>query len=224
MLDTAREVAKPPFQIVQDVVDRKWTFAIHHFPTEQQSDEEPPFRLGVKADTIPIDELLGRYEPDYQKITIFRRGIKEVAQRLSLGELDITRIVRLHEWAHALIHIGLSQGERLRVTGDEMLWPGLLALGTATFHRLDRGLHERLAQLIVYHGLQSQRSDAIVPEAQQALDRILAAFDMLAQHAPNDYRIERYTSVPRNRIVTSIGLLKDGGLVGFAAWDTVIRW
>jgi hypothetical protein len=44
------------------------------------------------------------------------------------------------------------------------------------------------------------------------------------QHSPSEYRIEKYTPVPRKKVVTSIGLLRGGGLVGLAAWDTVITW
>jgi hypothetical protein len=69
-----------------------------------------------------------------------------------------------------------------------------------------------------------QRSAATIPEAQNALDRIAVSFQTLSRHAPIDYRIERYTSVSRKRVVSSLELLKTGGLVGLAAWDTVITW
>jgi hypothetical protein len=224
MLDALAEIEKPPSQVVQDIVDHKWTFPVAHYPGEIASDEEPPVRLDERADIIPIDGLLGLYTPSRQEITIFKRGIKDVAKRLSLIERDITRVVRLHEWAHALVHVGLPEAERLRVTRDEALWPETLASVTATFQRQERGLHERLAQLIVYHALQSLRSAAVIPEAQSALDRAAAAFEKLTQHAPVDYQIAKYTSVPRSRVVTSVGLLKDGGLVGLKAWDSVITW
>jgi hypothetical protein len=112
----------------------------------------------------------------------------------------------------------------LRVTRDEALWQETLASATAWFQGIECGLHERLAQLIVHHGLQSLRSDAVIQEAQNALARIAVAFEKLMKHAPIDYRIEKYTSISRKRVVTSIGLLKSGGLVGLAAWDTVITW
>ena len=223
-LDALAEVLKPPFQVVEAVVDHNWTFAINHFPREVQSDEEPPVRLDARTDIIPIDGVLGIYTPERQEIKIFKRGIEDVASRLGLRAQDIALIVGLHEWAHALFHIGLPKDERFRVTLDEALWPETLASATAKFHRLETGLHERLAQLIVYHALQSLRSAAVIPEAQIALDRIALAFEKLMQHAPSDYRIGKYTSVPRKKVLTSIDLLQGGGLVGLAAWDTVITW
>ena len=191
---------------------------------EVQSDEEPPVRLDARADIIPIDGVLGIYTPEQQEIKIFKRGIEDAAKRLSLREQDITLIVRLHEWAHALFHLGLPENERFRVTRDEASWREILVSATANFHSLESGLHERLAQLIVYHAVQSLRSESIIPEAQNALDRIARAFEKLMQHSPSDYRIGKYTSVPRKKVVTSVGLLRAGGLVGLPAWDTVITW
>jgi hypothetical protein len=171
-VDTLAEVLKSPFQIVQAVVDHNWTFAINHFPREVQSDEKPPVRLDARADIIPIDEVLGIYMPERQEIKIFKRRIEDAAKRLSLHEQDTVLIVRLHEWAHALFHLGLPENERFRVTRDEASWPETLVSATAKFYSLDRGLRERLVQLIVYHGLQSLRSSAATPEGQNVLDRL----------------------------------------------------
>ena len=224
LVDALAEVKKPPFQVVQGVVDHNWTFAIGHFPSEIPSDEEPPVRLDEHAEVIPIDEFLGRYSPQRQEVKIFRRGIEQAASRLSLPPQDITFLIRLHEWAHALLHLGLPEENRLRVTEDDKLWPETLAKATAAFHALESGLHERLAQLIVHHAVQSLRSEAKHLEAQKLLDRLAQTFQQLTQHAPNDYRIDKYTAVPRSKFVKSIELLKSGGLVGLTAWETVITW
>ena len=224
VVDALVEVLKPPFQVVQAVVEQRWTFPINHYPGEQQSDEEPPIRLGERAEVFPIDGLLGIYSAERQEITIFMRGIKDVATRLGLREQDVTIIVRLHEWAHALLHLGLPDTERVRVTRDEAVWPDTVAAATAWFDLQEVGLHERLAQLIVHHGLTSLRSAAVAPAAQNALDRVAAAFEKVTRHAPSEYQIEKYTSVSRRKVVTSIELLKFGGIVGLPAWDTVITW
>jgi len=57
-VDALTEVWKPPFQIVQSVVDYRWTFPINHCPAELQSDEEPPVRLDERAEIIPIDGVV----------------------------------------------------------------------------------------------------------------------------------------------------------------------
>ena len=218
------QVNQAPFQVVQSVVDQRWAFAVRHCPSEQESDEDPPLRPDERAEIFPIDGFLGVYTPEQQQITIFSKGIARAAELLDLEVSDVTMTVRLHEWAHALIHVGLSEQDRLRVTQDESLWPDMLATATASFHRFDRGLHERLAQLLVHHGLRSMRAAATAPEAVAILDRRTRAFERLTQHSPTDYRIDRYLSLGRERIVESIYLLKSGGIVSLAAWDTVVTW
>jgi hypothetical protein len=223
-VESLAEVSQPPFQVVEAVVGHRWSFAMRHSPSERASDEEPPVRLDEHADIIPIDGLLGLYAPERQEITIFNQGIVRVAQRLSLSVPDTTFAVRLHEWAHALLHVGLAEEARRRVTQDDSAWPAALAAATAQFLSFESGLHERLAQLLVHHGLQTMRAGAKVPEAQAALDRRAAAFERLTQHAPADYHIHRYLQASSDRIVTSIGLLKSRGIVGLTAWDTVVTW
>jgi len=224
IVESLGEVSQAPFQVVQAVVGNQWTFPVRHGPSERASDEEPPVRLDERTEIIPIDGLLGLYTPVRQEIIIFSKGVAEVARRLDLRAPDVAFAVRLHEWAHALLHVGLSPDDRSRVTKDESLWPATLATATAQFESLETGLHERLAQLLVHHGLRAMRADAKAPEAQAALDRRAAAFEQLTLRAPGDYQIHRYIQVSQERIVTSIRLLKSRGIVGLMAWDTVVTW
>lgn len=191
---------------------------------EIESDEEPPIHLGVHPDVIAIDGVLGHYNPGTQQITIFTQGINRVAEILDARVADLTLVVRLHEWAHALLHVGLTEGERLRITQDESLWPEYLARATAWFRALDAPLHERLAQLLTYHGLCSLQAEAELPEAEAALERIARVFDRLTRRAPSEYQIDNYTGVSRGRIVSSIRPLKSGTLIGAPAWETVVTW
>jgi len=223
-VDSLAEVSQPPFQVVEAVVGHQWTFAIRHCPAERASDDEPPLRLDEGGDIIPIDGLLGLYRPERQEVTIFNKGIVKVAELLNLGIADITFVVRLHEWAHALLHVGLPQEARVHVTQDESSWPAALAAATAQFQGLESGLHERLAQLLVHHGLRAMRAAAKAPEAQAALGRRAVAFEQLTKRAPADYHIHRYVPMSSERFVKSIGLLKSGGIVGLTAWDTVVTW
>jgi hypothetical protein len=224
LLEAMAQVAVPPFQIVEREVNHEWQFAIPHFPSEIESDEEPPIRLGDRVDMIPIDRVLGLYTPATQQITIFHKGILRVADILKVREHDLTFVVQLHEWAHALVHVGLTEADRLRVTRDDSLWPSCLKEATALFEGLDPYLHERLAQLLTFHGLRSMHTAATAQEAKAALERIAETFTKLTQRAPNEYQIDDYVQVSKRRIVQSIRLLKNRSLIGFSAWDTVVRW
>lgn len=224
VLEAMTQVLVPPFQVVQQEVNHEWAFAVRHCPSEIESQEDPPIRLGDRIDVIPIDRVLGLYDPATQQITIFRKGILLVADILKVPERDLTLVVRLHEWAHALLHIGLLEADRLRVTLDDSLWPACLIEATAVFEGLDSDLHERLAQLLTFHGLRSMQATATATEAKTAIERIAETFKKLTQRAPREYQIDHYTQVPKRRIVQSIKLLKSRSLIGFSAWDTVVKW
>ena len=130
--------------------------------------------------------------------------------------------MRIHEWSHALLHVGLAERERLRITRDESLWPGCLREATAWFRALDVELHEHLAQLLTHHGLTSLQADAKLPRAHAALARIASTFERLTRRAPAEYQINKYIGVPKHRLVRSIGLLKSRTLIGAAAWEAVV--
>lgn len=223
-LDAFSEVFKPPSQIVEKTVDCRWTFAVNHCPAEVRSDDEPPVRLGERIDTIPICGVLGLYEPDTQQITIFSKGVARAAQVLGCQPDHLRLVVRIHECAHALLHVGLTKDDRLRVTENGSVWRESLKQATNWFKSLDPELHERLAQLLTYHGLRSVETDAQLTRAKATLARIVSAFEDLASRSPSEYRIDQYKNLPKERLISSINLLKNSTLIGAPAWHTVITW
>jgi predicted transcriptional regulator len=223
-LEAISQVLVPPFQVVQQVVNYEWIFPVAHCPSEIESNEEPPIRLGERVDMIPIDGVLGLYSPATQQVTIFRKGVLRVAEILSVREHDLTFVVRIHEWNHALVHVGLLEADRLRVTREDSLWESCLVDATSRFQEIEGELHERLAQLLTFHGLQTMQEAATAPDAKAVLERIANTFMKLTRRASAEYQIDNYTGVPKHRIVKSIRLLKNRSLVGLSAWDTVVRW
>jgi hypothetical protein len=224
ILKILSQFMQPPFQIIQRELSHRWTFAVTHVPSEHISEDEPPVRLEERADRIVIDGLLGQYDPATQSITIFRKGIDGVAKILKARPEDLAFVVRLHEWAHALLHVKFEEGDRLTVTRDESVWPEYLARATDCFQRLDPTLQERIPQLLTHHGLRSLHSDATQLEARVALGRITQSFEELTRRLSAEYQIRDYVAVPKGRLVKSIGLLKNGTLIGAGAWETVITW
>ncbi|MCC6696846.1 MAG: hypothetical protein IT365_14540 [Candidatus Hydrogenedentes bacterium] len=225
-LKALSEVMNPPFQIVQQAAQNRWVFTLNHFPGEVSTDEEPPVQIGDDIECIPIDGCLGTYAPASQKITLFRLGIKRVAKILDLREADVQYVVRIHEWAHALLHIGFCESARLRILQDETCWPAELEVASNRYANIDDKLHERLAQLLTHDGIQSLRAASTLPQSKAALDRIADCFEKLTRRCPPDYHIHEYLAVPvpQERVLESIDLLKDRLLIGFEAWDKVVRW
>jgi hypothetical protein len=76
-------------------------------PTEVYSEDQPSFipRSAEEDDWIPIDVLLGCYRPKTRTIIIFQRAFAKHPLRCNV--FDLETIVRLHEYAHALVHLGI---------------------------------------------------------------------------------------------------------------------
>lgn len=223
-LDVFLEVRQPPYQILQAAVDYQWKFADGHWPSEKNSEEDPPIRLTDQSDVIAIDGVLGLYNPNTQEITVFRKGVSRVADILKASTDDLRQIVLLHEWAHALLHLGLEETDRVSVLRDDSQWAERVARMNTWYNALNNSLHESLAQLLTREGLRWLRDKATIPDAQDTIDRISSVFERLTRRSPSAYQIDKYDKVPKSRIIGSVRLLKSGGLVGADAWDTVVRW
>jgi len=223
-LDIYTEVRRLPFHVIQAAVDNRWMFADSHMPSETFSEADPPVRITDVTDGIVIDGLLGQYNPSTREITIFRKGIGHIAEILKVSPEDLTQVVRLHEWAHALLHLGLEKDDRMSVLRDESQWEGRLTRLSIWFSGLEANLHESLAQLLTREGLRWVREKATIPEAQAKIDQVQIVFEQLMRRASSEYQIDQYDRVPKSRIIGSVYLLKSGGLVGADAWDTVLRW
>jgi hypothetical protein len=171
-----------------------------------------------------IDGTLGLYDPSKKEITVFQKGVKRAARFLRARPEDLLQIVRLHEWAHALLHLGLEEAEYKSVLQNDSLWVDQLARLDSWFNGLEPNLHEILAQLLTRESLRLLRDKATTPEAQASLNRIQELFHQLMRYAPIRYRIDIFDSTTKSRIFDSIRLLRNGGLVGADAWETVVRW
>jgi len=219
------EVFRSPYQVIHKLVNYEYEFVIGKFPKEVFSDETPPRELGERTEIIPIDECLGLYEPKKTKITIFNRGIEDASKLIKCNPEHLKYIVRLHEWSHALVHIGFCESKRLAVLKDENLWDKELAEATKIYTSIEDKLHEHIAQLLTYHSLTLISQDAEHEESRKILNNIIKIFLELNKRQPPYYRIDEYLDVPRNRIIQSITLLKKGWLKGvFDGWKTVIKW
>jgi hypothetical protein len=97
-----------PRQLLSDVADFGFTSAAD--VREAKSDDEPP-KNAVSSDLIPIQGYLGQYDHESQRITIYNKGLESASETLDCTTGQLRFIVRLHEWAHALVHVGLYEDE-----------------------------------------------------------------------------------------------------------------
>jgi hypothetical protein len=125
-------------------------------PIEIYSDDRPVFvpKSQFEDSWIPIDVLLGCYEPQKRMIKIFRKNVEHFASaKFNCSPHDLEFIVRLHEYAHALIHLGVFWKDELALirdypAGQETDWKPFLDRRSEAFGSLADDVHEFLAQLV----------------------------------------------------------------------------
>lgn len=127
-------------------------------PTEIYSDDRPTFvpRSPQEEDWVPIDILLGCYQARNRTIRIFHRNIQHFASaEFHCNVSDLEAIVRLHEYAHALVHLGLFWKEepasiRDYPPGKATQWKAFLRARSRAFRSLSADTHEFLAQVLCW--------------------------------------------------------------------------
>jgi hypothetical protein len=189
------------------------------------TEDDPPLELSEGAEIIPIDESLGLYSPDSQEIIIFQKGIQRASDILRVNPEHINIVVRLHEWAHAILHLGVAEDDRLKIVEDDSHWNIVLNASTKLFKEMEHGLHELLAQTLTLYCIQYLKQASRTDQGKDASGRIEYTFHHLASRQPPEYRIHDLLNVPRARILRSIGLLRNRFLVGkVEPWKTVVTW
>jgi hypothetical protein len=231
MMKTMSQVLKHPFQLVS--AETGLVFASSLQPSEISSDDEPPG--WAKRDEIwTIEELLGLYNSQEEKITIFNKGIEYIAQHLLVKPLYVEYIVRIHEWAHAGFHLGVDQNRSVelakaslnddkdveRVTREDL---------TGIYSSVDPYVHEQIAQSITWLALEKLRADATIDDAKEMCALLLETFKKLTLRQPKRYRLDQLQHLEliqfQKRLRDLIKLIRDGGVRGDQkTWDTIIPW
>jgi hypothetical protein len=200
------------------------SFVVGHFPSERCSDAEPPMHLHKHAETIPICYVLGAYEPDHRRITVFDKSVSCVARWLNTAPAQLRMLVRLHEWSHALIHLGTSQDQRKSILDGSVHPAAFTASCKACFDRIHPDSHEQLAQLLTFHALQSMHATSSTVEARAAIEQLCKLFWELSKRQPPAYQIKELVNAPKHRVIESIPMLRQGAVADMATWRRIIAW
>lgn len=194
------------------------------YPGLRIQEAQPPFPLINATERLTIDEFLGSYDPSHQQITLFESNIEKAAEVLECRQLDLHYVIRFHEYAHAALHLGVSDAEQLKAIQDKRFTKARLQALTRIYMNIDPCLHEHVAQLVTYHALK-RLSDSFEHEiVVNAAHRMLVSFNKLMHRQPAQYRVDRYLSTPLERLTLTIRLLKEESLVGkFTAWREIME-
>jgi hypothetical protein len=133
---------------------------------------------------FPIDVLYGCYDAVNRSIQIFVDRIRQDAPMFNATPCDLERIVRIHEYAHAIAHLGVPldyADDHLSTIGSSKLtdWEEFIARRTDWFRRTNSEIHELLAQAITWSILESD------PQA----ERLCEIFELLEEKQPSQYRL-----------------------------------
>ena len=154
------EVFKSPGQLVS--AELSLCLATSMGPSERSTDEEPP-GWADRYERWTIDELLGLYEPHKREITLFTKGIEHVAEQLRVKFQIVEYLVRIHEYAHAVFHIGVDLEKSYTLAkafndDDPSLERATVSELTAIFDSVDPHVHEQIAQVITRLVLEELRT------------------------------------------------------------------
>lgn len=230
-LEAAAQIFRYPLQLVQAATSLVFPSSI--CPTEKPTDDEPP-DWKRRDERWTIDALLGSYDPSTKHITIFNKGIAHVAQQFGLPGEIVERIVRIHEWGHAIFHLGVDPGmspalAQAALSNNNDLSQLYEQSVTARYNDVERYVHEQIAQAITLISLQDLASRATIPDAKAACTMLLEAFGTITRHQPREYRLEDLERLDskqlRRRLRDLVALIKQGKLQGDEkAWQTLLQW
>jgi hypothetical protein len=202
-------------------------------PSEVPTDDDPP-GWGNRDERWSIESLLGRYDPTEKKISIFDKGIEYAAQRLSVQPELLKYVVRIHEWGHAVFHLGVDQKTSIELaqaslanqTGVKQAKEDEL---TRIYHSAETYVHEQIAQTITRLALQQLRTDATVDQAKVACSSLCDTFEKLTKRQPTEYGLDHFNHLThdqlQSRLRHMIRLIRSGSVrANSDAWKTLVPW
>lgn len=134
----------------------------------------------------PIDSLYGSYSASARKITIYAQAIERDKALYGATYQDFLYIVRLHEYAHAIVHLGLRLGREQDVLepiagSNPDPWTQFFSARNLLYGELAEDVHEFLAQGITLGCLKSLQTPARA--------RFVEVFESLETFQPPHYHV-----------------------------------
>ena len=159
-------------------------------PVEYFSKRMPTWNPPSPAEETlrPIDVLYGVYRPSDRSIEVFVNRIEQDAPMFDAHRDELATIVRLHEYAHAIVHCGVPAEAALGhlsncEDGDSTAWPNFLRKRGNWFAAASEELHEFLAQAMCYSAVQA----LVSKDGKWA--RLPDVFDALEAKQPPHYQL-----------------------------------
>ncbi len=155
--------------------------------SERYSAEQPIFapQSPDEDPQVPIDQVLGKYDDRKRLITIYVKNIARFAKKLQCTEAELLYVVRLHEYAHALDHMGLPFDEADAYLSETLSQTNNRvpsgSRGTRQYRSAGEQEHEFWAQSMTWVAIQ-----ALSPTPSE----LSSAYLELMRHQPPEYQLE----------------------------------
>lgn len=165
------------------------------------SQTQPPLLEEYEnGEIIPIDGILGQYDPKLKEITIFQKGMDWACEKLEVNSSWLEQVVKYHEWSHAILHLGKdTKGNSCKL---------------GVYNRVELHLLETLANLWTYHALEHRIRYADV-SSRDILKTWLDVFLVLSRHQPREYRDwQKFKGTPIARIRNFTHALRNNDVKG----------
>jgi hypothetical protein len=156
-------------------------------PGELHSLEQPSLQSAVPDGLYPIEPFYGLYSPSERVVRVYQRNIDRDAKVFGAKPDELKTIVRIHEHAHGIFHIGLSTDyeEKIRageVTEVETDWTCWLAKRTKWAEATREDVHELIAQALTWGALTNLQDGA-------RSERLCGVFERLEEKQPPHYQL-----------------------------------
>ena len=138
-----------------------------------------PRDVDSSDDSLPIDILYGCSSPTERATTLFVKRIEQDAPTFGLSYEDLLEIVRMHEHAHAIVHLGVAAPDIEKLLSANIMdgqteWADFVSVRDKWFARTSSEVHEYLAQAITHASLSRIKPNERATSLLQAFDRIEA--------------------------------------------------
>ena len=177
---------------------------------------------------LDTDIYLGKYIAASRKIELYPTNIGVVADHIGCEPKDLKLVVLIHEWCHAIVHLGLEKEE-----WKEFSWYSQNLCGSQkadeilkkilrVYEGIESNLHEQIAQFLTYHALVRKRDSNVDEAAKNRADRLIATFTKLMQVQPRPYVIKLNT-IPERGLL-ALNLIKREHLTGgqLQSWKEIL--
>jgi len=231
VFEALSQVFRPRAQLVSAAAGL--VFASSLSAGERSTDEDPP-EWDKRDEGWTIDGLLGLYVAEKREITIFTKGIAHAAAQLGTTPGRLEYVVRLHEWGHAVFHLGVDQGTSFELAkaglaNDPSVERLTAQKLTETYRSVDDHVHEQIAQALTKLALDELSRKATIEDAKAACSRLSDTFEALMRRQPPAYQLDKLGHLGREqlqrRVSDVIGLVRGAKLgADRKTWDTLMSW